>query len=199
MLLTQFGDRDGCDPFTWASFRSALDFVRGRVGTHVVEAPGYRLSPHNAWGSPTEGIRSATPCAGPRVVTPGVATGRVVCANVASLDVLLGTPFEPDLTGVILALDVAEEQTTHDIRRLLLRLRLLDRLRHVEAIVFGRLTENGRVTVDDLVRTVTPFCGDLPLVLDLPLGHVDPIATLPQGAVATLEAADGGVRLVYGS
>jgi muramoyltetrapeptide carboxypeptidase len=195
MLMTQFGDRSGCDQFTWTNFRKAVEFVRGGASELILPSPGYRLSPHEPWGSPTEGIRIARSCRGPEILQQGTASGPLITANVAALDTVLGTPHQPSLEGTILGIETAENQSTYELRRLLIRLRALGIVDQLSGLLVGRVADNGMIddaTLSQIVFELGPV--DAPVVLNMPFGHVDPIVTVPLGAMCELRALNSTVH-----
>ena len=197
MLMTQFGDRSGCDPFTWDHFAAALALVRSERSDLRLGIPPHRLAPHEPWGGPTEGVRSVRHCAGPSVIRPGTAEGPVLAGNIAAFDMLIETPWEPPLDGTLLGIEAAENQGAYDVARLLHRLRFTGRLSGVTGILVGRLTDNGILTDDELrpvLQELVP--SQIPVVIGMPFGHVDPIVTIPLGARARLVAGDDDVSLI---
>jgi muramoyltetrapeptide carboxypeptidase len=183
MLLCQFGDVRGCDPFTLASLRCVLDpHVVGRWVD--LGEPGYRLPGHRPWGGPEEGKhRDPVPDVGPATVHTGEATGPMIASNVASLLALAGTARWPDLAGAVLLLEAAEGHSLDDLRVALVRLKSMGCLEDLVALGVGRFTATSDVRRDTLVamlRDLVP--ASIPTVVDLPFGHVDPIVSLPFGA-----------------
>jgi muramoyltetrapeptide carboxypeptidase LdcA involved in peptidoglycan recycling len=191
MLMTHFGDQLGCDEFTWNHFTQALRFHAGELDELPFPDPGYRLSTHEPWGGPTEGIRFRLSCGPPHTLQPGRARGPLIVGNVAALDMLIGTPFQPPLNGAILGIEASETQTFYEVRRLLHKLRLTGVLDRLSALLLGRVTEEGQMTGTEVDRAVAALIpAGLPLVTGLPFGHVDPIVTIPLGCMADLYAGD---------
>jgi muramoyltetrapeptide carboxypeptidase len=112
---------------------------------------------------------------------------------------VLGTPFEPDLTGALLFLEDVGEPL-YRLDRMLTHLRLSGSLTDVHAMIFGQLgcldapEHDPAGCLRPLRRTLADF--PWPVVWDLPAGHAAPNATLPVGLPSCLDLAAG--RLVLG-
>ncbi|WP_026079941.1 LD-carboxypeptidase [Spirulina subsalsa] len=128
----------------------------------------------------------------------GTVTGRLLPANLTVATHLLCTPLEPNLAGVILALeDVAE--APYRLDRMLTQWRLSGRLEALGGLALGRFSRcegNPETwTVEEMLRD---RLSDLPcpIVADLPFGHDGPNAALPVGAVVTLDGEQGVLSFV---
>jgi muramoyltetrapeptide carboxypeptidase len=128
-------------------------------------------------------------------LTGGVAEGTLVGGNLSLLQCLVGTPYFPDLAGVILFLeDVGED--LYRIDRMLAHLRLAGALRHLAGVVIGRFTDLERSGVDGalgLDEVLGNYLGPLriPVAYGFPVGHIDDQWTLPLGVRARLDADAG--------
>jgi muramoyltetrapeptide carboxypeptidase len=128
-------------------------------------------------------------------LTGGVAEGTLVGGNLTLLQCLVGTPYCPDLTGVILFLeDVGED--LYRIDRMLAHLQLSGALRHVAGVVIGRFTDlerssgDGALGLDEvLAHYLDPL--RIPVAYGFPVGHIDDQWTLPLGVRARLDADAG--------
>lgn len=135
-----------------------------------------------------------------RTLFPGCATGRLVGGNLALLTALCGTPYAPDYDGAILVLEDVNE-AVYRIDRMLVQLRLGGALGRCAGIVFGAFTaapeeETGggaRRLEDVLAETARAL--RIPCVSDAPVGHIPEQWTVPLGAMATLDADGGTLRL----
>jgi muramoyltetrapeptide carboxypeptidase len=132
------------------------------------------------------------------VVRPGAAEGRLVGGNLSVLVHLLGTKWFPKLDGAILALEEVGEET-YRIDRLLVQLRQSGALRGVSGILLGRIRPVPRRAFppdrplrDVVSEILLPL--DLPVVRDLPFGHVARKRTLPLGARVVLDTDARVVR-----
>lgn len=135
------------------------------------------------------------------VVGKGRATGRLLGGNLSIILSLIGTPFLPSFDGAILCLeDVGEPPFRID--RALTHLINLGLLQSVQGFALGifdrcayRAEEARRKQTlrDVIVDRLKPL--KKPIVMGLPFGHVPFNATLPLGALATLDATKGDLVL----
>jgi len=125
----------------------------------------------------------------------GVVSGILLPANLTVATHLLGTPIQPDLDGVILALEDVTE-APYRIDRLLTQWRLSGVLSKVRGIALGRFSRCEpplnipSLTIEEVLRDRLGDLG-IPIVSDLPFGHDGPNAALPVGVLATVDADRG--------
>ncbi|MEG3843295.1 LD-carboxypeptidase [Microcoleus sp. herbarium14] len=125
----------------------------------------------------------------------GKATGRLFPANLTVASHLLGTPYLPDLTGVILAFEDVSE-APYRVDRMLTTWRMAGAFAGVRGIALGRFS---RCEVDPKIPSFSIeevlrdrlFDLNIPIVSDLPFGHDGVNAALPMGIIATLDAESG--------
>ena len=130
----------------------------------------------------------------------GVATGRLFPCNLTVATHLLGTTFEPDLTGTILAIEDVTE-APYRIDRLLTHWRLTGTLSKVAGIAIGRFSQCDpptgapSFTVAEVLRDrLTDL--QIPIVANLPFGHDGCNAALPVGAIVILDGNTGELKCV---
>jgi muramoyltetrapeptide carboxypeptidase len=128
----------------------------------------------------------------------GVATGKLLPCNLTVATHLLGTPFQPDLAGVILAIEDVTE-APYRIDRLLTHWRLTGALAQVAGIALGRFSQcvppEGipSFTVVEVLRDrLTDL--QIPIVTNLPFGHDGCNAALPVGVEAILDGNTGELK-----
>ncbi|MDF0556048.1 LD-carboxypeptidase [Kamptonema sp. UHCC 0994] len=125
----------------------------------------------------------------------GRATGVLLPANLTVATHLLGTPYQPDLTNVILAFEDVTE-APYRIDRMLTQWRMMGAFSGVRGIALGRFSRC-EATPDILSFTVEEVLRDrladlnIPIVSNLPFGHDGPNAALPVGIPAQLDADSG--------
>ncbi|MDJ0553055.1 MAG: LD-carboxypeptidase [Microcoleaceae cyanobacterium MO_207.B10] len=131
----------------------------------------------------------------------GQAKGYLMPANLTVAGHLLGTKYQPDLTGTILALEDTNE-SPYRIDRMLTHWRMAGILHQVKGIALGRFSQcgsgrmnNTEFTVKDVLRD---RLGDLniPIVSDLPFGHDGPNAALPVGLEVILDGEKGILEII---
>jgi muramoyltetrapeptide carboxypeptidase len=126
---------------------------------------------------------------------PGVATGRLLPCNLTVATHLLGTSIQPDLTGVILAIEDVTE-APYRIDRMLTHWRLTGILSKLAGIAIGRFSQcdppagSLSFTVEEVLRDrLTDL--NIPIVANLPFGHDGCNAALPVGVTAILDGNTG--------
>jgi muramoyltetrapeptide carboxypeptidase len=127
-----------------------------------------------------------------------VAIGRLFPCNLTVATHLLGTPLQPDLTGVILAIEDVTE-APYRIDRLLTHWRLTGILSKVAGIAIGRFSQcdppagGSSFTVEEVLRDrLTDL--QIPIVANLPFGHDGCNAALPVGVEAILDGNTGELK-----
>jgi muramoyltetrapeptide carboxypeptidase len=132
-----------------------------------------------------------------RALSAGIAEGRLAGGNLSLVTSLLGTPHEIDVSNAILMIEEIDE-APYRIDRMLTQLRLSGALSRVAGVIAGGWT-NCDVSEDhryaglrlaDVLRDRLSDAG-VPVLLDLPIGHIEEQWTLPLGAMVSLDA---GVR-----
>ncbi len=125
----------------------------------------------------------------------GIATGRLLPANLTVATHLLGTSIQTNLDGVILALEDVTE-APYRIDRLLTQWRLSGVLAKVSGIALGRFSRCEAppnipsMTIEEVLRDRLSDLS-IPIVFNLPFGHDGCNAALPVGIFATLDAEKG--------
>jgi len=125
----------------------------------------------------------------------GKATGRLFPANLTVATHLLGTPYLPDLTGVILAFEDVSE-APYRVDRMLTTWRMAGALAGVRGIALGRFSRceiDSKIPSFSIEEVLRDRLGDLniPIVSDLPFGHDGVNAALPVGIMASLDGDSG--------
>jgi muramoyltetrapeptide carboxypeptidase len=116
-------------------------------------------------------------------------------ANLTVATHLLGTTFQPDFDGVILALEDVTE-APYRIDRLLTQWRLSGALSKVRGIALGRFSRCEpplnipSLTIEEVLHDRLGDLG-IPIVSNLPFGHDGCNAALPVGVLAQLDADQG--------
>ena len=130
----------------------------------------------------------------------GSAAGPLLAANLTVATHLLGTPYLPDLRGTILVLEDVGE-APYRIERMLTHWRLCGGLQQLAGIGLGQFTdcdnnpaEADRFSLEQVLRERTNDLG-IPVVSNLPVGHVAGNAALPLGAWAELDGGSGQLRI----
>jgi len=131
----------------------------------------------------------------------GTATGPLLVANLTVASHLLGSPLMPSLQGTILILEDVGE-APYRIDRMLTHWRLCGALQSVAGIGFGRFEgcnapddDHTSFSLTDVLQERTDDLG-LPVVMDLPVGHICGNSALPLGKLARLDGDRGELSLM---
>ncbi|TAG73814.1 MAG: LD-carboxypeptidase [Oscillatoriales cyanobacterium] len=125
----------------------------------------------------------------------GKASGRLFPANLTVATHLLSTPYQPDLTGTILAFEDVSE-APYRVDRMLTQWRMAGAFAGVRGIALGRFSrcevgpDSPSFTIEEVLRDRL-FDLNIPIVSDLPFGHEGVNAALPMGIEASLDAESG--------
>ena len=128
-------------------------------------------------------------------MSAGAAEGVLLGGCLTLVETALGTPWELDTKGAILALEDRAMKPWH-VDRALTHLIQAGKLRGIQGLLLGDFPEcegpDGTETVKDVIqRILTPL--GVPIVWGAPIGHtMRPMLTLPLGVRARLTAGDAG-------
>jgi muramoyltetrapeptide carboxypeptidase len=174
----------------WGLATQGISGVHGPVLTTIADEPEWSLDALFGWVEqqtlpPLEGMGWGG----------GKATGLLLPANLTVATHLLQTPLQPDLAGVILALEDVSE-APYRLDRLLTQWRMGGALSQVAGIALGRFSEcdaPSGVPSFTVVEVMRDRLGDLgiPIVSELPFGHQGVNAALPVGIPVTLDGDRG--------
>jgi muramoyltetrapeptide carboxypeptidase len=125
----------------------------------------------------------------------GKATGLLLPANLTVATHLLGTPMQPDLAGVILAIEDVGE-APYRLDRMLTHWRMSGALKNLAGIAIGRFsncTAPAGYHSFSIEEVLHDRLGDLgiPIVAHLPFGHDGENGTLPVGVTVELDGTAG--------
>ena len=151
--------------------------------------------------------REGEPCgtaAGAETLVAGRARGRLIGGNLALLQALHGTPYQPRYDGAILVLEDVNE-APYRIERMLLQLRLSGDLQRCAGIAFGAFTNTGETkdeslggerSVDAVLREAAKAAG-VPSICGIPMGHIRDQWSVPLGSLAELDADAGTLTVTF--
>jgi muramoyltetrapeptide carboxypeptidase len=133
-----------------------------------------------------------------RPIVGGRATGRLAGGCAGLISSAIGTRLEPDLRGRIVVLEEIELEG-YVLDGILTQLRNAGTLDGVAGIVIGDIKTKwsggiAELSTEDIIEEVLGPLG-VPLIFGLPIGHGKHHATVPFGALATLDA-DAGTLVV---
>ncbi len=133
-------------------------------------------------------------------IIPGKARGRILGGNLATVCSLMGTRFFPELDDALLFLEETGE-AAYRIDRMLTQLTMAGVLDSVAAVIVGRCIPAAGEEEADLIKVYQERLGELncPSGYGFPIGHGNQQWTLPQGVMAGVDTAVGGLSLEEGA
>jgi len=137
------------------------------------------------------------------IMQEGVSEGKLVGGNLKMIVSTLGTPYEIDTTDALLFLEDVGEHP-YMIDRMLTQLRLAGKLDTCKGFIFGifkNMNErkpffpNYSYTIKEVVeQLIVPY--GKPILMNMPIGHIENKITLPIGINAILNANKKFIELV---
>ncbi|MBD2328454.1 LD-carboxypeptidase [Alkalinema sp. FACHB-956] len=176
----------------WALSLQGISGVHGPLLTTIAQEPGWSLL---HLFDLVEG-RALEPLQG-KGWGGGIASGLLLPANLTVATHLLNTAYQPDLQGIILALEDVGE-APYRLDRMLTQWRMTGALRQVAGIALGRFSlcdapsHIPSFTVEEVLRDRLGDLG-IPIVADLPFGHEGTNIALPVGVPVTLDGDRGAL------
>ena len=194
-VLPQFGEYPRPLDRTVSSLKDMLMHGRGEVllpnAEEVAEWRDWALPPVQRQ------VRTAPP---PLAIRNGEGSGRLFGGNLSTLNFLVGTPFfaPPDGDLVFFFEATGQEAQPALLRRALTQLQQVGLFRRIRAMLVGRSPDTGRTEemralLLELFRDYHTF----PIAIDLPFGHIDPMATLPVGVGADVHCHTDAVHVRF--
>ena len=125
-----------------------------------------------------------------QVIQEGSAAGKLIGGNLATLNLLQGTEFFPSLKDAILFIEADSESHPHLFDRDLQSILHLPDAGEIKALLIGRFQTGSNMTesaLESILRAKRELQG-MPIIANVNFGHVNPIATIPIGATASIKA-----------
>jgi len=168
--------------------RYGMCSVHGPVITSLADEPDH--SKQHLWRLLSGGARGATLALDPGFDGPAI-SGTLFATNLSLLAHLIGTPFLPDLSGCILAVEEVGERP-YRIDRLWTQLRHANLLAGVAALVLGEFEgcdePDGSIDADAALRRGLDGVS-VPVLRGLAIGHGSPNFALPLGVRTRIDGA----------
>jgi muramoyltetrapeptide carboxypeptidase len=174
----------------WSLYQSGISGIHGPVLTTLAAEPDWsqqRLF-DSVSGRPLNALSGVS-------WNSGKVGGVLLPANLTVATNLLGTFVQPQLDGIILALEDVTE-APYRIDRMLTQWRMIGAFKEIRGIALGRFSRCcppqgvSSWTVEEVLRDRLTDLG-IPIVADLPFGHDGVNAALPVGQKVELDAAKG--------
>ncbi len=128
---------------------------------------------------------------GIKVFTLGKVTCEILAGNLQTLLLLHGTEYMPDVTGKILFIEEDETSTPAHVDRFIYQCKQLGWFNKIAGLVIGRFTEQSSFSPEDPLEDILKenLQGlKFPIFYNVDFGHSDPLITIPNGSVATIDS-----------
>ncbi len=127
----------------------------------------------------------------------GTAKGKILGANLCTLNLLQGTEFMPDIRNCILFVedDGVSDKVTFD--RDLQSLMQLPGAKSIKALVIGRFQKESDISMDILERIIRSKkeLKKVPIIANVDFGHTYPMITYPIGGEASIKIGNESAEL----
>lgn len=132
-------------------------------------------------------------------ISPGIASGTLICGNLCMLCSLLGTEYLPDMKGAILVIEDIGEPV-YKVDRYLRQLEMTGISSLIKGVVVGVFNGHNVESpsyVEQIHALFREFANNanIPCVAGLPYGHVARKMTLPFGGWAHIHASESGISV----
>ncbi|WP_075982011.1 S66 family peptidase [Bacillus massilinigeriensis] len=181
-FFSTFGVKYGLD-YTMESFLTAL----------TNDAP-YEIQPSSHWSDDPwyldQEKREFIEQDSYLVIHEGEARGRLIGGNLCTMNLLQGTEYMPSLKNAILFIEDDYESHSLVFERDLQSLLQLPDAKDIKAVLIGRFQKDSNVT-DEAIKKIIhskPELQHIPVIANVNFGHVQPLATIPIGSMATVKA-----------
>ncbi|MFQ5772785.1 MAG: LD-carboxypeptidase, partial [bacterium] len=130
----------------------------------------------------------------------GKSKGRLLGGCLSLVCSLLGTPYLPDFQNAILFVEEVGEEP-YRIDRYLFQLKLAGILNQINGIILGQFvdcvptSDSPSLTIEQIVNDLTADL-DIPILAELPYGHIDVKFTMPIGAQVCLDTDEGTLEIL---
>ncbi len=124
----------------------------------------------------------------------GIAKGEIIVSNLTIASFLIGTDHFPELKGKIIIFEDINEDI-YKIDRMLTYLRMTNKFNEIVGIGFGSFSDDlstpewKGLLKNLIIERLEEF--DIPILFDLPIGHLSGNACIPLGCEAILNGNDG--------
>ena len=134
-----------------------------------------------------------------RTVRAGSCEGTLIGGNLAVLMSLMGTPYEPRWDNAVLFLEDIGENT-YKIDRMFSQLKHAGVLALISGLLLGAFTaipdDQPNRELDEVIREyIRPLT--IPVLADVPFGHIVPKLTLPMGSVVRIDTGRKRITVLH--
>ncbi|MGW7342807.1 S66 peptidase family protein [Streptomyces sp. NPDC054854] len=185
-VIPQWGEHGHPFPYTAGHFHTV---TTSTTGPGPVPVSGYLVDEDHRTAQAAHRARKTRPAPPRLALRPGHARGPLAPFCLPSMRLLTGTPWQPDLSGHILLLDLSDHAyRPEDFDADLTHLRQTGLIRDPAAVVVLRTPTRQDATAYANVLFTHTRGGSYPVLIGMEGGHVDPMPTYPLGVAATLDS-----------
>lgn len=191
--------------FSTFSMVQGLEYTLDNFRKCAFDSAAFRFDPAPVWSDDPwylkQDERDFLPNEGWLVINEGEAEGTTLAGNLATLNLLQGTPFMPPLENTIVFVEEDFTCDALDFDRNLQSLLHVPEFSAVRGLVIGRFQKKSQVSDNKLIKIIKnkPELSRIPVVANASFGHTQPQCTLPVGGYATLSVKRGSVDLAFTS
>lgn len=132
------------------------------------------------------------------IIQKGKVEGEIVGGNLCTLNLLQGTEFMPDLEGKILFIEddnIVGDLFSYEFNRNLQSLLQVKGADKIKGIVFGKFSEDSRMTKEVIKRIVENKrqLKNIPIVFNIDFGHIFPMITFPIGGKIRIDLDNSSI------
>lgn len=189
MLLSEWGEYGGPWEYTVKHLKNML-----MQGSELqVEAAEEWTDEMLWWDREDSRKRSSNPSKNWRFFREGYANGILVGGNLTTLNLLIGTPYFPSLENKILFIET-EGYSPERLLAYLMQLKYCNKLHQISGLIVGKhartqASTDSSVSMEEILDIV--FCDiNIPILIDVDLGHTEPMLTIPIGARAIIDSSE---------
>ncbi|WP_457032290.1 S66 peptidase family protein [Kitasatospora sp. P5_F3] len=194
-VLPQFGEFGGVRRY---SLDSLLEATRGEA--YEASWADTRVDERRRWETEDGVRRAAVRSSAPLVIREGFGRGEVLALNLETLMSHAGTPYWPRLSERILLVEISDSALEWQALRLVHQLSQQEEFGRIAGLALGRIPAGVEIDTKEVLKRLREVTSAMavPVVADLPFGHVDPIMSITLGRTAELTAeANGQVSLRF--
>jgi muramoyltetrapeptide carboxypeptidase len=187
--FSTFGMKHGFD-YTLDSFLAAL----------TNDAP-YEIIPSETWSDDAwfldQDAREFHPQTHYQVLQEGIAEGRLIGGNLCTINLLQGTEYMPSLKDTILFIEDDYATYPNVFDRQLQSILHLPEAKGIKGLLIGRFQKESNMTEFALRKIISSKkeLQGIPVIMDVNFGHTQPIATIPVGGIAKINAFGSQVEI----
>ena len=178
-----------------------FDYTLDYFKNCLLSDDSFTINPSDNWSDDVwyknQKKRNLIKNSGHLVINEGSASGTILGGNLCTFNLLQGTEYSPNLKDSFLFIEDDDMSLPITFDRDLQSLIHQPGFENVKGIVFGRFQKKSEMSDDILIKIIKTKkeLNNLPIIANVDFGHTSPIITFPIGGEASLEIANGTVKL----